>query len=196
MRVGLTGWNGFLATKLREDTRIQWVNGTDDVDYVFLLGSPTFTAETITRPEAQVMHRYVKECIDIIDSATAPIIFGSSTGVNGIELTHAGSTAYNLSKLFLENYIINNCDEYLICRIGTIVSSDYDDVVAMKPDRVQPRLHRGDAKGIDTQDHYLDVDVFVTETVDAILNFKNQILEYPLEKLSIFQLMKMGKNRD
>jgi len=89
----------------------------------------------------------------------------------------------------LENYIKYNCDEYLILRIGTIYSTRLSDVNEMKSDRLQPRILRKDYTDIPFEDLYLNVDVFVDKTIDAILNFKSGILEYPLDKLTIGKLI-------
>lgn len=188
MRVGLTGWNGFLAQKLRERTDVEWVNGTENIDLLFHLGSPTFTAHELTRDDAQVMHRYVKDSMELISKFSGPVMFGSTTGVDDICLTHNGSTSYNLGKLFLESYVLNNCDKYMIMRIGTIYSDSVADVAAMKQDRVQPRIMRGDLKDIPFEDWYLNVNTFVGQTMDAIQNFNTGIFEYNLVKLRMTQL--------
>lgn len=121
MRVGLSGWGGFLATKLRERTEVEWVESNTDVDVFVHLGSPTFTQAELHQHDAQVMHQYVRETVKLIDRTDAPFVFASTTGVDDIQLDHKGSTSYNLGKLYLENYVINNCDKYIILRIGTIV---------------------------------------------------------------------------
>lgn len=193
MKVALTGWNGFLAGKLRENTEIVWQEELTDSDMILLMGSPTFTNIELDEHDAQVIHQYVRETIKQIDRYTNPIIFASTTGVNDIRLDHKGSTCYNLAKLYIENYIINNCDQWMILRIGTIVSTDNSDIDKMRPDRIQQRLRRKEISGIDFEDNYLLIDEFVNTTVNCILNFKNGIIEYPLIKLSLPKLMALGK---
>lgn len=193
MRVGLTGWNGFLATKLRERTEVEWVDGTENTDMLLHLGGPTFTAAELFEHDAQVMHQYVRESIKLFDRYPGPIIFGSTTGVNDIQLDHGGTTSYNLSKLFLENYLINNTDKWCVLRIGTIVSEDPKDIDMMKPDRLQQRIKQGNYSYIEMKDHYLYVNSFVDVTMDKILNFKNEIVEYPLQELKLPQLIKMSR---
>jgi nucleoside-diphosphate-sugar epimerase len=193
MKVGLSGWGGFLATKLRERTEVEWVEGNKDVDVFVHLGSPTFTQAELHQHDAHVMHQYVRETIKLIDRTDAPFIFASTTGVDDIQLDHNGSTSYNLGKLYLENYVINNCDKYTILRIGTIVSSDPADIELMKPDRLQPRIKRNDLTNIPFEDYYLDVDTFVNTTMDSILNFKNGIVEYELTKYTLPKLVLLGK---
>lgn len=194
MKVALTGYNGFLAKKLRECSEIQWVEETDNADAILHLGSPTFTHGELTQHDAQVMHQYVKESMRIIDRFDGPVIFASTTGTDDIQLDHSGSTAYNLGKLFLENYVINNADKYLILRIGTIVSKRLSDIKSMRSDRVQPRILKNDFSNIEDTDHYLDVDVFVEVTINAILNSHKGILTYPLTKLTRTELLLYGRN--
>jgi hypothetical protein len=62
----------------------------------------------------------------------------------------------------------------------------------MKDDRLQQRILRKDYSNIPFEDYYLDVDAFVTTTVDAIVHFKNGILEYPLEKVTLSKLIQIG----
>jgi nucleoside-diphosphate-sugar epimerase len=191
MKVGVTGWNGFLASKLRQRNGIEWTEDIKDCDILFLLGSPTYTSADIDKQGAQVMHRYVNETIKIIDAFSGPVVFASSTGVDDIQLDHTGSTSYNLAKLYLENYVINHCDQWAILRIGTIISKDPDDIAAMKSDRIQPRVKSKDLSNIEWQDYYLYVDDFVNTTVDLIKNFKTGIVEYPLVRLTLTELAKL-----
>jgi len=193
MRVGLSGWGGFLATKLRERTEVEWVESNTDVDVFVHLGSPTFTQAELHQHDAQVMHQYVRETVKLIDRTDAPFVFASTTGVDDIQLDHKGSTSYNLGKLYLENYVINNCDKYIILRIGTIVSKDPADIALMKPDRLQQRIKRNDLTNIPFEDYYLDVDTFVNTTMDSILKFKNGIVEYELTKYTLPKLVLLGK---
>lgn len=193
MKVGISGWNGFLANKLRTRNEIEWVNRITDIDYYLHLGSPIFTETEISRANGMIMHDYVKHSMELIDSLEVPIIFGSSTGVNDIQYNHSGSTSYNLSKLFLENYIVNRCDNYMILRIGSIISSDIADVHKMKSDRLQPRIFAGQFTGIPYEDYYLDVNTFVDTTIDSILNFKTGIVEYTLKKMTIPALRLLKK---
>ena len=192
MKVGLSGWDGFLATKLRERTEVEWINDNKNVDMFVHMGSPTFTQAELHQHDAQVMHQYVRETVKLIDRTEAPFVFASTTGVNDIQLDHAGSTSYNLGKMYLENYVINNCDKYIILRIGTIVSNSLNDIQKMKSDRLQQRILRKDYTNIPMVDYYLDVDAFVDTTMKSILNFKNGILEYPLTKITLSELIKMG----
>lgn len=192
MKVAITGWNGFLASKLRENTKITWVEDRADSDMLLLLGGPTFTEAELSQHDAQVMHQYVRETIRDIDRYAKPIIFASTTGVDDIQLDHKGSTSYNLGKLYLENYLINNCDDWAILRIGTVISKNQEDIVMMKPDRIQPRIQSGDLSNIDWEDYYLMVDQFVNTTVEFILNFKQGIVEYPLTKITLAELKKIS----
>ena len=189
MRVGISGWAGFLATKLRERTDVEWVDSTGNIDCYLHLGGPTFTQEELSEHDAQVMHQYIRESIKMIDRLQVPVILGSTTGVGDIRLDHTGSTSYNLSKLYLENYVLNNCDDSLILRIGTIYSNNINDVLQMKQDRIQPRLLRKDTQGIPFEDHYLNVDIFVNTTINAIINKQKGILTYQLDKLTMPKLM-------
>ena len=127
-----------------------------------------------------------------IDEFNGPIVFASTTGVDDIQLDHGGSTPYNLSKLFIENYLINSFKPHMILRIGTIVSKRRSDVELMKPDRVQPRIAKG-IFDVENEDYYLDVDTFVDSTIDYLLNFENGIKEYELVKLTKTQLMFLGR---
>lgn len=193
MKIALTGWNGFLSRKIKESGEIQWQKTIEDSDYLFLMGSPTFTAASLTVDDTKCMHNYVKETIEIIDSYTNPIIFASSTGVNDISLNHSGTTCYNLCKLYLENYIISNCDSWMILRIGTIISDKKEDILSMCPDRIQQRLLRKDLTNIEFEDDYLFVDEFVNSTIENILDFKTGIVNYKLTKMTLPKLMLLGK---
>jgi nucleoside-diphosphate-sugar epimerase len=189
MRIGISGWNGFIARKLRGADDIEWTKDTTNIDYYIHMGSPVFTEQAIPKESGRIMHSYVKESMELFDSISCPIIFASSTGVDDIRLDHEGSTSYNLSKLFLENYLINSGDEYLILRIGTIYSNNKNDVEVMKPDRIQPRVLRGELNGIPFKDLYLDIDVFLNTTLDSI--GQTGILEYKLEEKTIIDLRKV-----
>jgi len=193
MRVGLSGWNGFLARKLRERTEIEWVNSTYGIDCYLHLGSPTFTEEQINAEQSRVMHEYVKSSMALIDSLSVPIIFGSTTGVDDIQYDHTGSTSYNLSKLFLENYIVNHCKEYTILRIGSIISSRLEDVQMMKPDRLQQQILARNYRNVPMLDNYLDVDVFVNTTIDCIQNSKRGIINYKLQQMSMVSMTTLVK---
>jgi hypothetical protein len=194
MNIGLTGWGGFLAHKLRESTELNWQESVTNCDALLLMGSPTFTHHELDVHDAQVIHQYVRQTIKEIDRCDKYIIFASSTGVDDIKMDHTGSTAYNLAKLYLENYIVNHCDKYLILRIGTVISSSHFDVNQMRDDRIQPRILRGDYTNIPLTDEYLDVDTFKKHTIDAIKNQTTGILEYPLVTLKLSELIRMTKN--
>jgi len=191
MKVALTGWGGFLATKLRTATDIDWTEDRDNCDMLILMGSPTFTGAELDQHDAQVMHQYVRETIRMIDRVDRPIIFASTTGVDDIQLDHRGSTSYNLAKLYLENYVMYNCDAWTILRIGTVISKDPTDLSLMKQDRIQPRIKRKDLTGIDWEDNYLLLDDFLNTTLDRIRNFKTGIVEYQLTKFTIAELAKI-----
>ena len=193
MKIALTGWNGFLASKLRERTEIEWQEDLENSDMLLLMGSPTFTDAELDKHDAQVMHQYVRETIRQIDRYHKPIVFASTTGVNDIQIDHSGSTCYNLGKLYIENYIVNNCDEWMILRIGTIISDKASDIDKMRSDRVQQRLRRRDTSNIEFEDEYLFVDKFVNTTVNSLLNFKTGIVEYQLTKLTLPTLTMLGK---
>lgn len=195
MRVCITGWNGFLALKLRERNNVIWTENAWDCDMLLHLGSPTFTNHELTKNDAQRMHHYVRDSIDLFNRYNGPIMFASTTGVNDIQLDHSGSTPYNLGKLYLENYLLSNFDQACVLRIGTIVSKSKRDIEFMKPDRIQPRIARGDFN-IDNVDYYLDVDTFVDSTIKYILNFENGVREYELIKLTKTQLMLYGAKND
>jgi hypothetical protein len=193
MNIALTGWGGFLAGKLREDTQLNWQENTTDCDALVLMGSPTFTDAELGVHDAQVIHQYVRQTIKEIDRCDKYIIFASTTGVNDIKLDHTGSTPYNLAKLYLENYIANHCDKYLILRIGTVISNSHDDIGQMRDDRIQPRILRGDYTNITLVDEYLDVETFKSHTIDAIKNQATGILEYPLVTLKLSELIGITK---
>lgn len=193
MKIAMTGWNGFLATKLKERTEVEWVEYPAEADALLLMGSPTFCQEELDMHDAQVMHQYVRETIKIVDRHPGHIIFASTTGVDDIDFrAHRGSTSYNLGKLYLENYILNEADSCTILRIGTIVSHKPEDVAMMKPDRIQPQILQG-VLPKDYADHYLKVDDFVNTTIDVILNKKTGIIQYPLQVMSITQLKLITK---
>lgn len=187
MRIGLSGWNGFLATKLRETSNIDWTKNTKNIDYYIHMGSPIFTQQIIDSKNSEVIYKYVADSIALFESVKAPIIFASTTGVNDIHLDHSGSTVYNLAKLYLENYLLNTFNNSLILRIGTIYSLNLEDIKNMKGDRIQPRLIKGDTKDIPFEDMYLNIDTFISETLSNIGN--TGILEYPLDKLNLTNLM-------
>lgn len=191
MKVALTGWGGFLATKLRTATDIEWTEDRNNCDMLILMGSPTFTDAELDQHDAQVMHQYVRETIRIIDRFDGPVIFASTTGVDDIQLDHRGSTSYNLAKLYLENYVMYNCDVWTILRIGTIISMDPADLLLMKQDRIQPRIKRKDLANIDWEDNYLLLEHFINTTLDRIRNFKTGIVEYQLTKFTIAELTKI-----
>ena len=186
----MTGWSGFLSTKLKEQTAVTWTEDFNDSDALLLMGSPTFTDAELSQHDAQVMHQYVRETIKQVDRYQGHIIFASTTGVDDIQLDHKGSTNYNLGKLYLENYILFEADSCTILRIGTIVSDNPKDISSMKPDRIQPQLLRGIVPE-EWKDHYLMVNDFVNVTLDAILNNKTGIIEYPLVELNLAQLKKI-----
>lgn len=197
MKIGLSGIEGFLASKLQECKEHSWTTSEDAVDIFLHIGSPTFTSDTIDTPASKIMHKYVRDSIDLFDrleSKKIPIVFASSTGVDDIQLDHSGSTSYNLSKLFLENYLIHNCSKYLILRIGTIYSRSAADILAMKPDRIQRRILQGNLSNISTSDYYLDVNVFVNTTLDQLNSIDNRIVEYELDQLSLINLVRLTKN--
>ena len=192
MKVALTGWNGFLATKLRERTEVEWTEDINNSDTLLLMGSPIFTDKELGLHDAQVMHQYVRETIKMIDRYHGHIIFASTTGVDDIKLTHKGSTSYNLAKLYLENYVLYEADSSAVLRIGTIVSDKPEDVALMKPDRIQPRLLAG-VLPEEWEDNYLMVDDFVNTTMDAIINSKPGIIVYPLQRMSVAKLKLITK---
>jgi hypothetical protein len=193
MKVSLTGWNGFLSKKLRERTEIKWQEDVNGSDILFLMGSPTFTGSTLDKNDSQVMHNYVKNTINKIDSYSNPIIFASTTGVNDIDLNHSGTTCYNLCKLYIENYIMNKCENWMILRIGTIISDNKYDIDKMRFDRIQQRMLKNDFTNIEFEDNYLFVDEFVNTTINNILNFNIGIVHYKLTKMTLPKLMLLGK---
>lgn len=193
MKVMLTGWNGFLAKKLREDTSIEWSQGLHGSDALLILGGPVFTQPEINKLQSQIVHQYVQNIIRLLSSWKGYVIFASTTGVNDIDLLHKGSTSYNLSKLYLENYIVHHVDKYLILRIGNIISDSQDDIRAMKSDRIQPRIRQNDFTNIPIVDEYLMVDQFVKTTVDAISKQRTGILEYESVTMKLSQLIKVTK---
>lgn len=189
MKIALTGYNGFLAKKLRARTEFEWTQDLWDADIIFHLGSPTFT-QHMNKEDSIRMHDYVKDTINLIDNNKVPFVFASTTGVLNMHYNHDNHMTYDVSKLYLENYVINNCEKYLILRIGTIISKCIDDIKLMKSDRVQPRILNKDTKDIPFEDYYLNVDIFVDETIKALKHIDNRIIEYPLEKLSMIKLLK------
>ena len=136
---------------------------------------------------------YVKNTINKIDSYSNPIIFASTTGVNDIDLNHSGTTCYNLCKLYIENYIMNKCENWMILRIGTIISDNKYDIDKMRFDRIQQRMLKNDFTNIEFEDNYLFVDEFVNTTINNILNFNIGIVHYKLTKMTLPKLMLLGK---
>jgi nucleoside-diphosphate-sugar epimerase len=192
MKIAITGWNGFLATKLRERTEVEWSEDFAGTDSLCLMGSPTFTSVELHQHDAQVMHQYVRDTIKIVDRYHGHIIFASSTGVDDIQLDHKGTTSYNLGKLYLENYILNQANSSTILRIGTIVSDNPADVAMMKPDRIQPLIKQG-IMPTEWEDYYLLINDFVNTTLDVILTNKQGIINYPLTKMNLAQLKQVTK---
>ena len=190
MRICITGQNGFLANKLMQSNRYEWSDDIASSDAVFLLGSPTIAGTPAPADFGTRMHAYVEDCINIIQNHGKPIIFASTTGVNDISPLHGGHTTYNLAKLYLENYIIHHCEQYLILRIGTIISRNCVDIDMMKPDRIQRRIRDRQYTGIEQKDQYLDVNTFVNATLDIISEIDNKIFEYPQITLSLFDLLR------
>jgi dTDP-4-dehydrorhamnose reductase len=190
MKIYLTGKNGFLARKLIE-SGIETTDSIVDAESIFLLGSPTVCDE-VTPAFAKSMHDYVAQTIDIIHSTNKRVIFASTTGVNDISLDHSGHTTYNLAKLYLENYIISNCENYLILRIGSIVSKKLTDVLMMKTDRIQQKILAKNYNGISMIDTYLDIDTFVKTTLDA-LDSSSGILEFESTQYKLTELIKLAQ---
>ena len=181
----MTGEGGFLYNELYPHIK----NLSDDV--IILMGSPTFDGD-ISQEGACRLHDYVTETIDIIEkNKDRYIVFCSSTGVDDISFDHSGSTSYSISKLYLENYILNECDQSLVLRIGTIVSDNRDKVLKMKPTRIQKRILCHDFKGIEMCDKYLMLDDFVKETVNVIKNKHIGIYEYNLKEIKMIDLMRL-----
>lgn len=179
----VTGKRGFLYKELEDK-----IDDSDEL--IFLLGSPTFDGE-ISKNQSKILHKYVKETIEIINNnINKYIVFASSTGVDDVDYKHKGSMSYTLAKLFLENYIINHCDDYLILRIGTIISDDISKVKEMKDTRIQQRILRKEMRNISLQDNYLDINQFINETCDIIKLHKNGIHEYNLTFLKLSELMR------
>lgn len=188
-RIGITGFNGFLSKKIRERTEFDWTDNLNDCDIIFHLGCPTFPAYMSTRENVQ-MYDYVKQTMSMVDEFKAkPFIFASTTGVLNMHYDHSSSMSYDVSKLFLENYVINNCEKYLILRIGSIISDNINDVMSMKPDRVQRRLLNKDTKDIPFEDYYLFVNDFVDVTISELANINNRIIDYPYKKIQMHKLL-------
>ena len=190
VRFYITGQNGFLAHKLMQSNRYEWSDDIASSDALFLLGSPTCGHGKLPEDFGTNMHSYVEQTIDIIRNHSKPVVFASTTGINDISTDHSGHTTYNLAKLYLENYIIHNVEQYLILRIGTIISRSCIDVDMMKPDRIQQRIRNREYTGIEQKDSYLDVNTFVSQTLDTISTIDNQIIEYPHVTLSLFDLLR------
>lgn len=179
----ITGENGFLFKQLQGKIE-------DSDDLLFLLGSPTYDFE-IERCQANKLFNYVQETIDLINkNMNKYIVFASSTGVTDIDFEHKGMMTYTLAKLYLENYIIQNCNNYVILRIGTIVSNDLEIIKQMKGTRIQKRILMNNIKGIPMNDEYLDLNQFINETCDIINNKKQGIHHYQLQEMSLFDLRK------
>lgn len=187
--IGITGFNGFLSKKIRERNDFNWTKNLDEADIIFHLGCPTFPAY-MGKEENLQMYPYVEETIKLINQySKKPFVFASTTGVLNIHYDHSSSMSYDVSKLFLENYVFNTCKKFLILRIGSIISNNIDDVKLMKSDRVQPRILNKDLKGIPFEDYYLDVNDFVDITIESLNNIDNRIIEYPFIKLPIHKLI-------
>jgi len=126
MKVSLTGWNGFLSKKLRERTEIKWQEDVNGSDILFLMGSPTFTGSTLDKNDSQVMHNYVKNTINKIDSYSNPIIFASTTGVNDIDKMRFDRIQQRMLKNdftnieFEDNYLF--VDEFVNTTINNILN--------------------------------------------------------------------------
>lgn len=177
----ITGENGFLYSQIKDKL--------PNEDYLFLLGSPTFDDE-LTIEDSMKLHNYVQETIKLINqNKDKYIIFGSSTGVNDIDYEHKGFMTYSIAKLYLENYIITYCNEYLILRIGTIISNDKQLISKMKNSRIQQRILNKTIKENNTQ-NFLTLDNFISETINAIQNKIVGIYNYSLIKMNFIQLLR------
>lgn len=182
----ITGQNGFLYNELKDKFE-------DSDDMLFLLGGPTFDFP-LSINDAARLHIYVHQTIKLIDeNINKYIVFASSTGVDDIDLKHEGFMAYSIAKLYLENYIMTFCDDYLILRIGTIISDDKEIMKRMKGTRIQNRILSGNFKNIPLIDKYLDLDQFINETINIIKNHKCGIHEYSLRTLKLSELVKLTK---
>lgn len=190
MSFQITGENGFLFNELKP--HLESYNGKDGI---FLLGSPTFDHD-LTKENSRELHRYVQETLQLInENKNKYIIFASSTSVDDINFSHSGSMSYALCKLFIENYIVNHCEDYLILRIGNIVSSDINTIRKMKETRIQQRILKKKYKNIPISDEYLNIETFIKETVEAINDHKTGIFEYTLTKMKITTLIKMTNEK-
>lgn len=177
----ITGENGFLYSQL--------YNKLPEDNYLFLLGSPTFDDE-LTRENSIKLHEYVKETIELINNNKDKyIIFASSTGVDDIDYEHKGYMTYTIAKLYLENYIITYCEEYLILRIGTIISNNKELILKMKNSRIQQKILNKTIKEYPNQ-MFLTLDNFLSETISAIKNKTIGIYHYSLTPMNFLQLLK------
>lgn len=186
--VCLTGWGGYLAYCLMQTSQVpwRWTRGPENTDALFLLGGPTYTSLTEEPDERSVMEKYYNDTVELINGYNERIIFASTTGVNDPVLK-----PYTEVKYRLEQYIIEHCQDYLILRIGSIISDDQRHISIMKPDRIQPRMQRGDYTGIKFTDHYLHTNTFVEETLIAINSGRQGIMDYSLQPLTLLELRKM-----
>lgn len=165
----ITGPNGFLYNELDIE---------DSEDLLFLLGSPT-TDDKIK------LNNYVSSTKELINANNGKyIVFASNAWIE----TH--NDDYSNSKKELENYIKQNCTNYLILKIGDIISNQLSKVSQMKSNRIQQKILRNDLSDIPFESEYLDLNQFLKETKDAIKNKETGVHNYNLIKLNMIELKK------
>ena len=194
-KIHITGHNGFLAKKIIQNIPDNIKLSDKDFDIYFDLGATIFTSNTISQEQCKLLFDEMIEKINIWKNLDDKIniLFASSTGVNDISLEHDNSTCYNLYKLTMENWLMNNKKNFTILRIGTIYSTNPNDYKIMKTDRVPFRIRNKNFKDIPMIDEYLDIKNFIKKTLYIIENITAapQIVEYELDELSIIQLSKI-----
>ena len=210
-KVHITGWNGFLATKLRQyltkfpSDVFELTSSTLDYDIYFDLGSTISTQTPIPKDICKKINRETISKIEMYDQIpkNIPIIFGSSTGVLTLYNKDDESSCYDVCKMMLENWITYFKDSYLILRIDNIYSLDISDYSFMKKDRVPSRVYHNsltkeDIHQLNIIDTYLETNNFLIETIFEIEKFiltrESKVYTYKnIEELTLLDLIKLLK---
>lgn len=165
----ITGPGGFLYNEL---------NMKDSDDLLFLLGSPTDNDKI-------KLDEYVSSTKNLIQNNLDKYIVFASTAY--IEYS---DDDYNKSKKELEMFIEQKCVNYLILKIGDIISTDLSKVKKMKLNRTQQQILQNDLTDISMKGSYLDLDQFIEETKEIINNKKTGIHHFNLIELSLTELIR------
>jgi hypothetical protein len=165
----ITGPGGFLYNEL---------NMEDSDDLLFLLGSPTHNDKI-------KLDEYVSSTKNLVQNNLDKYIVFASTAY----IEHSDDD-YNKSKRELELFIEQNCVNYLILKIGDIISKDLTKVKKMKLNRTQQQILQNDLTDISIKGSYLDLEQFVKETKEIITNKKTGIHHFNLIELSLTDLIR------